>query len=271
MLSSLEQVQEESECTMATEALRIVVRETKPGKALEVTLTNVQSFCSFIEDSSRASVVGFFRELIRELEQERSVFDFHMKVTDSPGKPSGFKVEVFYGDMDRSGPVDVAPGECISCFAHAVLHPGKVPVVTAGDCIMDEVDGDGHVQCSIDAKARPGFIVTPLRHVERMSDLEDNELYALWRASVKALRSEGLSSFRSMILNHGFYRNLPHLHLKVWVDANLHNPARLAWPLHRQELWHRLEGLASGSTRKCKFYLTKQGCRHGHRCTFLHR
>ncbi|KAI5081058.1 hypothetical protein GOP47_0004241 [Adiantum capillus-veneris] len=258
---------------MASEAAScIVVKETKPGKALEVTLTGVlQSFYSFIEDSSRASVVAFFRELARELEQERSLLDFHLKVTDCPHtRFSGFKVEVFFGDDNRTGPVEVAPGECISCFAHAVLYPGKVPSVTAGECIMDEVNGDGHVQCSIDAKARPGFIVTPLRHVERMSDLENDELYALWSAAVKALRSEGLPSFRCMILNHGFYRNLPHLHLKVWIDATLHHPARLAWPLKRQELWKRLERLASYSTRKCKFYLTQQGCNRGVRCTFLH-
>ncbi|MCO5613449.1 hypothetical protein L7F22_067725 [Adiantum nelumboides] len=215
---------------MASGVPCILVRETKPGKALEVTLAGVpQSFCSFIEDSSRASVVAFFRELARELEQERSLLDFHIKVTDSPRtRPSGFKLEVFFGDQYRTGPVVVAPGECISCFAHAVLHPGKLPLITAGECVMDEVDGDGHVQCSIDAKARPGFIVTPLRHVERMSDLENDELYALWSAAVKALRSE---------------------------DAMLHLPVRLAWPLHRQELWKRLERLASLSARNSDFHL----------------
>lgn len=257
---------------MATDSkgpARILVKETTPGKSLEVSLSGAESFCSFIETSSRASVVGFFRELSRVLEQERLLQDFHMRIRDSPGKGRAFKVDIFFGDEDRDGPVVVAPRECISCFSHAVLYPGKVPTITAGDCIMNEIDGDGHVQCSIDAKARPGFIVTPLQHVERMSDLEDDQLFALWSTAVKALRSEGLPTFRSMILNHGFYRNLPHLHLKVWVDAAIHRHARLAWTLQRQELWRHLESLASMD--KCKFFLTKQGCKRGGRCTFLHQ
>lgn len=251
---------------------RIIVKEVTPGQALEVKFGGFDDFCSFVERSGRATVVGFFRELARELEQERLLADFHIKVRDCSGAASGFKVEVFYGAQGKTGPVDVAPGECISCFADAALYPGKEPKVTAGDCIMAEVDGEGHVQCSIDAKARPGFVVTPVRHVERMSDLEDDELFALWSAAVKALRSEGLPAFRSMILNHGSYRNLPHLHLKVWVDPALHRPTRLAWTRHRQELWARLEMLAANNpTTKCRFYHTQRGCRHGHRCNFLHQ
>ncbi|KAH7443942.1 hypothetical protein KP509_02G057200 [Ceratopteris richardii] len=251
---------------------KIVVTETKPGKALEATLSVEQSFCSFIDGSSRACVVGFFRELARELEHERSLVDFHMKLVEYDGKKArSFKVQVFYGDEEREGPVDVPPGECISCFAHAVLYPGKKPKVTAGECVMDEIGGDGHVQCSIDAKARPGFIITPLRHVERMTDLDDGELFSLWNTAAKALRSENLPSFRCMILNHGQYRNLPHLHLKVWVDDGIHRAARNTWPLQRRELWRWLQELSSMDVRKCKFFLSKQGCRRGSRCTFLHR
>lgn len=256
----------------ASELARILVKETKPGKSLEVSLSGADSFCSFIEDSSRASVVGFFRELSRQIEQEHLLQDFHMKITDSLTTGRSFKVQIFFGEDDREGPEVVAPGECISCHAHADLYPGKLPKITAGDCIMSEIDGGGYVQCSIDAKARPGFIITPLRHVERMSCLEDDELYALWSAAVKALRSEGLSTFRSMILNHGSYRNLPHLHLKVWADPTSHHKVREAWTLERQELWRRLESMASMSTKRtCKFFLSKQGCRRGRQCTFPHQ
>ena len=98
-------------------------------------------------------------------------------------------------------------------------------------------------------KARAGFIVTPVRHVETMGHLEDEELYCLWRMGVRALRSEGPQPV-SMVVNHGSYRNLPHLHLKIWVDDGAHRQARLKWSDDKKRVWARLERLTSSSLPK---------------------
>ena len=98
-------------------------------------------------------------------------------------------------------------------------------------------------------KARAGFIVTPVRHVETMGHLEDEELYCLWRVGVRALRSEGPQPV-SMVVNHGSYRNLPHLHLKIWVDDGAHRQARLKWSDDKKRVWARLERLTSSSLPK---------------------
>jgi len=106
----------------------------------------------------------------------------------------------------------------------------------------------------MDAKARVGFIVTPVRHVETMGALEDEELYCLWRVGLRALRSEGLQPV-NMIVNHGCYRNLPHLHLKIWVDDGMHRQARLKWNDDKKRVWARLECLTSSSlSKKSAFY-----------------
>lgn len=42
---------------------------------------------------------------------------------------------------------------------------------------------------------RPGFIATPTRHIERLSEMDDEELFALWSVAVKAVRYLQLSGW----------------------------------------------------------------------------
>ena len=42
---------------------------------------------------------------------------------------------------------------------------------------------------------RPGFIVTPTRRIERLSEMDDEELFALWSVAVKAVRYLQLSGW----------------------------------------------------------------------------
>lgn len=79
-------------------------------------------------------------------------------------------------------------GCCISCNSDAELFPGELPLIVAGACVLPEFSDQPYVQCHLDAKARPGFIVTPKRHVDRLSELDDEEVYAMWTVAVRALR-----------------------------------------------------------------------------------
>eukprot|EP01018_Ginkgo_biloba_P028113 Gb_27993 [translate_table: standard] len=65
-----------------------------------------------------------------------------------------------------------------------------------------------------------------------------------------ALRNEGFGGFISMIVNHGSYKNLPHMHLKIWVDDGMHKRAKVRWTERRRQLWARLELLTNRLPKK---------------------
>lgn len=224
----------------------IRVEDIRPGRALQIIPDtdgrDPVDFCTFIESSTKQHVISFFRQVILQVEVRRKILDFHLKLKNDVTK--GFVINIFYGD-NVGGPADLSHGRpCISCCADVPLYPFS-DIVLAGECVLKEFSDQPYVQCCLDAKARPGFIVTPLRHVDRMSELDDEEMYYLWLVGVRALRNDGLSMFKSMILNHGCYRNVAHLHLKIWVDPQLHSAARERWSEAKKMLWGRLECLAT--------------------------
>lgn len=187
---------------------------------LKPAVNSGHTLCDFMETTPKESVIGFFREVIDHIKQVRGICDYHLKVKGS--KPRArFIIHVFY-DEHKEGPEQIEPGSCVSCQGDALLFPGVKGSVLAGECVLAKFKkGQSYAQFSMDAKARAGFIVMSVRHLETMGALEDKELYCLWRVGVRALRSEGLQLV-SMIVNHGRYRNLPHLHLKIWVDDGMH-------------------------------------------------
>lgn len=85
----------------------------RDGVRFEVTKNLRRSnFCSFIEGNSQEDVVGFFREVAREMEEKRGILDFHMKIKEE--RPRRFCVQVFFGDHDQKNPeATVESGECI--------------------------------------------------------------------------------------------------------------------------------------------------------------
>nr|ADE76392.1 unknown [Picea sitchensis] len=232
--------------TQREKEMDIRVEDIRPGRVLQL-IPNTDGkdpvdFRTFMESSPKQQVISFFRQVIHQVEVRRKILDFHLKLKNDITK--GFVINIFYGH-DVGGPGDLSYGRpCISCCADAPLYP-FADAVLAGECVLKEFSDQPYVQCCLDAKARPGFIVTPLRHVDRMSELDDEEMYYLWWVGVQALRNEGFSMFKSMILNHGCYRNVAHLHLKIWVDPQLHSAAREMWSEAKIMLWGRLEYLAN--------------------------
>ena len=219
----------------------IVCKELSQGKLLELQYAKQPSkdFCTFVESTPEPEIVAFFRGIVIEVEETREIRDFHMKIVDEEDK---FRVKIFYG-AEKSGPVMLPLEDCISCYPNALLFASEGCSLKAQDCILEEYCDQPNAVCRLDAKGRSGFVITPVRHVERMSDLNDKELFDLWSLSVRALRNAKLP-FTSMILNHGTYRNHEHLHLKVWVDEVMYEEYCKKWSRSRQELWKQLQQLS---------------------------
>ncbi|GLJ48712.1 hypothetical protein SUGI_1027310 [Cryptomeria japonica] len=119
----------------------------------------------------------------------------------------------------------------------------------AGECVLREFSDQPFIQCFLDAKARPGFIVTSLRHAQKLGDLDDQKLLARWSMGIRALKSEGLN-FTCMIVNHGSYRNLPYPHLKIWVEKCEFKRAIVRWSEEKKKLWSILQRLTSALPKK---------------------
>lgn len=227
-----------------------------------------KDFYSFIESTPRIEVVAFFREIAEELQTRRQLENFRMVIRNGDCQ---FKVEVRYGN-ERDGPEVSAPWDCISCFADAPIFPGREPRVESRECILEEFSDQSHVRCRLDAKARPGIAIAPVRHVERMPDLKDAELYTLWSMAVRLLRQEEMP-FVSMVLHHGTYRYRHHLHLKVWVGIDAFARYQLKWSEERKEVWKRLnelEGSRHAKARVCSYHKVGSGCSLGDLCSFSH-
>lgn len=84
--------------------------DVQRGSALQFKLTGLPTtqFCSFVETAGKVDVVGLFREIVEELEVKRRILDFHLKIRDTK---SSFVVDVYYGDQNLAGPVEVLPGK----------------------------------------------------------------------------------------------------------------------------------------------------------------
>lgn len=86
----------------------VTVTAGQSGNRLEFKLRGLPAtdFCEFVEKSEKQDVIIFFREIVKYLEVQRNIMDFHLKIHEVG--PS-FVVEVFYGDK-RDGPEEVDSG-----------------------------------------------------------------------------------------------------------------------------------------------------------------
>lgn len=226
-------------------------------------------FGKFVERDSRTSgseseVVGFFRGLLADL-AAKGVSDFHLQIVgSSTSGPGGFFVEVRFGEL-HEGPPHVPPEHCIACQPDAEIFPG----MKSQETYLGEYDSL-HSRVSLDAQGRPAFICTPLRHVGSLAELEDTEVADLFRTASALMKREKLHFLR-MVLNHGSYRNLPHLHLKILVEQKLFDSARKRWNPARTAAFEKLLALRPAKTSSvCKFFKGTGYCRYGDKCRNLH-
>ncbi|KAF0448078.1 diadenosine tetraphosphate hydrolase HIT family-like protein [Gigaspora margarita] len=165
--------------------------------------------------------VGFFRKILTEIEMEKGwkhfkFFIVQKRINDGSG---GFSVEISHAKKRRAPPKKTF--NCLSCDFESETN--KVSRIDFPSTTSD--DTKKLLSLWLDAKARPMFIITPVRHVERLSECSDEELFSIFHLATQVLDEEtkvskapwGDMRFIKMTLNHGNSRNLEHLHLKISV------------------------------------------------------
>ncbi|UJR18308.1 hypothetical protein I4U23_005210 [Adineta vaga] len=149
----------------------------------------------------------YFQELLYIIEQDNQILDFHMRLR--PCRQEGLIVDFIYNDKEiRSGPVN--GGVCISCDMDNKLSQ------------LSSIQQNSTTSIWLDAQLRKKLIVTPKRHIERLSDMTDEEMILFWKDTQLILNEVGVN-WQSMIINHGLYRNHFHLHMKINIEQNQWN------------------------------------------------
>ncbi|UJR25315.1 hypothetical protein I4U23_006666 [Adineta vaga] len=159
----------------------------------------------------------YFRQLVTILEDDYHILNYHLEIGHNLTKNNQFDVCIFFNDPRRSNNPSTTR-VCISCEPTHEL------------CSASFLSEQRHTRAWLDARAREKLILTPIRHVERLSELidENEEMEAFWRDAVELIHREcdQLNGFYpKLTLNHGTYRNHAHLHLKmtfndqIWHDT----------------------------------------------------
>jgi len=210
-----------------------------------------KSFAEFVSAFSDASswtenpVVQFFRHLDCYVRHALKVDDFHLSVEDYKGDSRshdshvvrvGFCVRIYYGKNYQSCLKDRAL--CISCDLDNDVSKAAFLYSSRFHNLW------------LDAKARSMFVVTPHRHVERLSQLSDEELFSFWSEACALLASEydcalPAVQFDRMVVNQGLYRNLSHLHMKVYTGKSRWVALQRTWQVDRWRKWERIIQLSS--------------------------
>lgn len=156
----------------------------------------------------------FFRQLVTLVEQDYCLVNFHLKIQHNRKKLDQLEVFVFCGDdhiKQEVEPVSV----CCSCD---VTHE------LSRTTLLSE---QKYTYAWIDCRNRPKLILTPKRHIERLSELvdENGEMEAFWRDTVEVIDREcdNISelNYPALSLNHGTFRKHAHMHLKIDVPKDV--------------------------------------------------
>eukprot|EP00494_Astrolonche_serrata_P028224 UN28489 len=98
---------------------------------------------------------------------------------------------------------------------------------------------------SLDAKGRCMYVITPKKHLECLKSLNDEYQYAFWHAVAQTLYILDDKQYRYNFINvnQGQYRNLKHLHLKIWIEADTFFQQQKNWSDAHIKTWKGLEDL----------------------------
>ncbi|CAH1759340.1 3406_t:CDS:2 [Entrophospora sp. SA101] len=193
-------------------------------------------------------VVEFFRHIIDRIEVQEKIMDYKFFISEYPinknqqqdpekedtkqkkpikireiiqknrEKIQGFYVKITEVDKSRHPPQPRF--HCISCDQESETN--KISKLNFPTNTHDSLKLHN---LWLDAKARPMFIVTPKRHLERLSQCNNQEIFSMFYLALQILEQEVRLSkaywnnirYIGMTLNHGIARNIEHLHLKVKV------------------------------------------------------
>jgi diadenosine tetraphosphate (Ap4A) HIT family hydrolase len=169
---------------------------------------------------------SYFRRIVTLLEDDNQILDYHLKLRHNFNRNNQLDVLIYFNDPNRTENPSSA-SICISCEPTHELSMKSL------------LSEQQYTRAWLDARARSKLILTPIRHVERLSDLtdEDGEMEAFWRDAVDLVDRECNQLeqyYPNMILNHGTYRNHAHLHLKINFRDDIWN-TRIA-PQHQDQI-----------------------------------
>ena len=142
----------------------------------------------------------YFKRLMSIVEEEEEIMDFHMVLRHE----DRFRLIVgivFKGDhQPRSGPVQT--DLCISCDTENPLSRSSL------------LEDNPKTRIWLDGQLREKFIVTPRRHIERLSEMTRAERTAFW-FDAQSFLSRNRCHWKSIVINHGTYCQHAHLHMKI--------------------------------------------------------
>jgi hypothetical protein len=129
-----------------------------------------------------------------------------------------------------------------------------------------------------DAKARDMLVVCPSRHVERISELSNEEIYRMCRSIVGALRSSGRSNderggmaYETLILNQGRFQNLPHLHVKCWLSPQDFDRMRKKWTEEMRSTFELCDAMFGRHGKRAKEHELRNAPACGHAAIIIDR
>uniref|UniRef100_A0A0G4FQN1 Uncharacterized protein n=1 Tax=Chromera velia CCMP2878 TaxID=1169474 RepID=A0A0G4FQN1_9ALVE len=215
----------------------------------EVFLPPPEAAVDFAEFCSSAlTCTTFFNSGFLSFVRSKGLMDYHLQVT--PDSQLGFRMTVQYGE-ERYGPARYA--NCLSCLDQGPPCSIEVGVygvgpASAGRSCLTNADTkvgqthEGRFNWFIDGKARPMAVVCPARHSEHLSDMATGELLEFWESVGVLIRTLGIS-FHEIIVNQGTYRNLAHLHAKIWFAEEEFMEALRARLPQKFPVWEELDAL----------------------------
>jgi diadenosine tetraphosphate (Ap4A) HIT family hydrolase len=186
-------------------------------------------------------VVKFFRDLTTNIEQEKKILDFNFYLQED--QDQGFYVQIIQSDPTRHPPHKTL--NCLSCDSESETN--RISRLQYPTTTREEVSVNHNLW--IDAKARPMFVITPKRHIERLSECNDQEIFSMFLLAMQTIEQETRLSnakwnnvrFLRMTLNHGNARNLEHLHLKIRVSHKDLKHFKNCWDEEKKKKFKILE------------------------------
>ena len=154
---------------------------------------------------------NYFRMLLHFIEDELNLVNFQLKIHSTCQPLEQLKIMMIYSENQERKEFDCA-STCISCDS---MHP-----LSQATLLSENIFTYGW----LDFRLRQKLILTPKRHVQRLSELRDEngEMSAFWFDAIQLITAESQlkldGHFPVLSINQGTFRKHEHLHLKMDLD-----------------------------------------------------
>lgn len=170
---------------------------------------------------------SFFRQLITLIENDYHLENYHLKIQHNRKQSDQMEIFIFCGDDQIKQEADPV-GICSSCDVNHQLSQTT---------LLSEQE---HTYAWLDFRNRSKLIITPKRHIECLSELNDDkkEMEAFWYDTVQVIDREceniSVSSYPMLSINHGTFRKHAHMHMKIDITKDIWDT--LIVPRHKDKI-----------------------------------